>query len=111
MMSESSDPNLLLQIEGMVSNGLAEASVLWNFTVVNVNEHPRFSLALFEKTILEDAEPGPILKLELSDPDDSTEDKNFQIKNVSAICEYFSAKTVPSKILFHNNVVLTCVFY
>ena len=80
----------ILQIKGNVSNGLAEVNVLWNITVKNENDYPSFGKQLFEETIPEDSDPGLILKLDLSDPDDTTSEERFHIVNVTAVCKYFN---------------------
>ena len=77
-----------MQIKGNVSNGLAEVNVLWNITVKNENDYPSFGKQLFEETIPEDSDPGLVLKLDLSDPDDSTSEERFHIENVTAVCKY-----------------------
>ena len=73
-----------------MDNGLAETTVIWTFTVTNVNEPPKFDPPSYETSIPEDitaAGTNPIIAVTAIDPDESTPDETFRIAKVTAECK------------------------
>ena len=72
---------------GIVDNGLAETTVIWNVTVTDLNEPPRFQPRVYETSIRENAKAGKILAVTVQDPDENSPEIKYRLANVTAKCK------------------------
>lgn len=76
---------------GIVTNGLANTTLTWTFTVTNVNDAPMFYGAPYNVTVdeLKAADTvNPIIVLSVGDPDTWLGNQTFELVSVEAECKY-----------------------